>query len=289
MAAGWPNPTPSCSISPKARAFCPRTDTSAALAYQWLFFEQYSHEPYIAVRKALLTFPDAPRGDAGAAGRDAGRRRQGAGVMEDIWSTRLLRRQRDSASPTSRSTPIRMTRPSTAERRPGGGWLDRVEADPGHVPLGSRRRLAQLPEKRQRFSVPELRKNKDLEQKGCRSGNLRAGRLRRCQEGREPSPGRPVGPASAREGRDGMADKLKHGRRVAWETQPGQNPGKVIKSRPPKPRSRPTRSAASKGRPPVHRGERKIRQAGRPQAGRAEEALLGPSCPRLSGRAAVAP
>lgn len=29
-----------------------------ALAYQWLFFEQYSHEPYIAVRKALLTFPE---------------------------------------------------------------------------------------------------------------------------------------------------------------------------------------------------------------------------------------
>ena len=24
------------------------------LAYQWMFFEQYSHEPYIAVRRALL-------------------------------------------------------------------------------------------------------------------------------------------------------------------------------------------------------------------------------------------
>lgn len=31
------------------------------LAYQWLFFEQYSHEPYIAVRKALLTFPERAR------------------------------------------------------------------------------------------------------------------------------------------------------------------------------------------------------------------------------------
>ena len=28
------------------------------LAYQWLFFEQYSHEPYIAVRRALLVYPD---------------------------------------------------------------------------------------------------------------------------------------------------------------------------------------------------------------------------------------
>ena len=31
------------------------------LAYQWLFFEQYSHEPYIAVRKAILTFPERAR------------------------------------------------------------------------------------------------------------------------------------------------------------------------------------------------------------------------------------
>src|SRR3954453_8203166 len=28
------------------------------LAYQWLFFEQYSHEPYIAVRRAVLVYPD---------------------------------------------------------------------------------------------------------------------------------------------------------------------------------------------------------------------------------------
>ena len=28
------------------------------LAYQWMFFEQYSHEPYIAVRRALLVYPD---------------------------------------------------------------------------------------------------------------------------------------------------------------------------------------------------------------------------------------
>ena len=53
-----PNPTPCCSISPRARASCRPIATSAALAYQWLFFEQYSHEPYIAVRRALLIYPD---------------------------------------------------------------------------------------------------------------------------------------------------------------------------------------------------------------------------------------
>lgn len=38
--------------------FVPKDAYQRALAYQWLFFEQYSHEPYIAVRRALLTFPN---------------------------------------------------------------------------------------------------------------------------------------------------------------------------------------------------------------------------------------
>ena len=37
--------------------FLPADRYQRGLAYQWLFFEQYSHEPYIAVRSALLTFP----------------------------------------------------------------------------------------------------------------------------------------------------------------------------------------------------------------------------------------
>ena len=41
--------------------FVPDDDYQRALAYQWLFFEQYSHEPYIAVRRALLTFPSRAR------------------------------------------------------------------------------------------------------------------------------------------------------------------------------------------------------------------------------------
>ena len=38
--------------------FIPHDAYQRGLAYQWLFFEQYSHEPYIAVRRALLTFPN---------------------------------------------------------------------------------------------------------------------------------------------------------------------------------------------------------------------------------------
>ena len=38
--------------------FMPADRYERGLAYQWLFFEQYSHEPYVAVRRALLIYPD---------------------------------------------------------------------------------------------------------------------------------------------------------------------------------------------------------------------------------------
>ena len=38
--------------------FLPVDRYPSALAYQWLFFDQYSHEPYIALLKALMTFPE---------------------------------------------------------------------------------------------------------------------------------------------------------------------------------------------------------------------------------------
>ena len=38
--------------------FLPGDAYERALVYQWLFFEQYSHEPYIAVRRALVLFAE---------------------------------------------------------------------------------------------------------------------------------------------------------------------------------------------------------------------------------------
>lgn len=37
--------------------FLPADAYQRALAYQWLFFEQYSHEPQIAVRRSLVKYP----------------------------------------------------------------------------------------------------------------------------------------------------------------------------------------------------------------------------------------
>jgi len=38
--------------------FLPANSFTRAKAYEWLFFEQYSHEPAIAVRRSILTAPE---------------------------------------------------------------------------------------------------------------------------------------------------------------------------------------------------------------------------------------
>jgi glutathione S-transferase len=37
--------------------FLPTDRYERAVAFQWMFFEQYSHEPYVAVRRSLLRYP----------------------------------------------------------------------------------------------------------------------------------------------------------------------------------------------------------------------------------------
>ena len=41
--------------------YLPKDAYERALDYQWLFFEQYSHEPYVAVRRALMVYPERAR------------------------------------------------------------------------------------------------------------------------------------------------------------------------------------------------------------------------------------
>ena len=121
--------------------FLPADRYERGLAYQWLFFEQYSHEPYIAVRRALLVYPDRAKeatperlASTLAGGEKALR------VMEEQLpadavlcrqcderrrhrALRLYARRRDEAASTL--PPIRRSPPGCA----------RVEADPGHVPI----------------------------------------------------------------------------------------------------------------------------------------------------------
>jgi glutathione S-transferase len=120
--------------------FLPADKYERALAYQWLFFEQYSHEPYIAVRKALLTFPERAK--------DATPERLATTLERGNKALRVMNRHLEghaffAGDAYSVADIALYAYTHTAEM--GGfqldaypavaAWLKRVEADPGHVPL----------------------------------------------------------------------------------------------------------------------------------------------------------
>ncbi|MEP6566101.1 MAG: glutathione S-transferase family protein [Mesorhizobium sp.] len=120
--------------------FLPTERYERGLAYQWLFFEQYSHEPYIAVRKALLTFPERAR--------DATQERLAVTLERGNKALGVMNRQLEGSAffagdALSVADIALYAYTHTAEQ--GGfqlgaypavaAWLKRVEADQGHVPM----------------------------------------------------------------------------------------------------------------------------------------------------------
>jgi len=110
------------------------------LAYQWLFFEQYSHEPYIAVRRALLVYPArATEATPEKLAATLAGGQKALGVMEEQLSrTPFFAGDQMSVADISLY--------AYTHEAPRGGfdlaaypavaaWLKRVEADPGHVPM----------------------------------------------------------------------------------------------------------------------------------------------------------
>lgn len=111
-----------------------------ALAYQWMFFEQYSHEPFIAVRRALLVYPHraAEATPERLAATLAGGNKA-LGVMEEqLGKTPFFAGEAISVADIALYA-------YTHAAGDGGfdlgsfpavsAWLERVEADPGHVPI----------------------------------------------------------------------------------------------------------------------------------------------------------
>jgi glutathione S-transferase len=120
--------------------FVPKDRYERALAYQWLFFEQYSHEPYIAVRKALLTFPE--RAKDATPERLAYTLERGNKAL-GVMNRHLAGHAFFAGAALSVADVALYAYSHTAEQ--GGfqldaypavaAWLKRVEADPGHVPM----------------------------------------------------------------------------------------------------------------------------------------------------------
>ena len=121
--------------------FVPQDAYARALACQWLFFEQYSHEPYIAVRKAILTVPRRAA--------EATPERLALTLERGNKALRVMERQLGEtpflAGGTLSVADISLYA-YTHEAGEGGfdlaeypaiaAWLARVAADPGHVPIG---------------------------------------------------------------------------------------------------------------------------------------------------------
>ncbi|PWJ80540.1 glutathione S-transferase [Pseudaminobacter salicylatoxidans] len=120
--------------------FLPADPYRRGLAYQWLFFEQYSHEPYIAVRKALLTFPErAKDATPERLAVTLERGNKALGVMEKHLAGNAF-----FAGDAMSVADIALYAYTHAAGEGGfdlaaypavSTWLKRVRADPGHVSI----------------------------------------------------------------------------------------------------------------------------------------------------------
>jgi glutathione S-transferase len=120
--------------------YLPDDGLARARVFQWLFFEQYSHEPYVAVARFLLRFsqPQPPDQQRVQALQERGR--QALGVMETV-----LARQPFIATDQYSIADIALYA-YTHVAHEGGfdlqgfpsvrNWLARVAAHPGHFDIG---------------------------------------------------------------------------------------------------------------------------------------------------------
>jgi len=121
--------------------FVPQDAYERGLAYQWLFFEQYSHEPYIAVRRALLTFPNRKaEATPDRLAQTLARGNKALGVMEKhLAENPFFAGGALSVADIAlyAYTHVAGEGGFDLDRYPAvQAWLERVEADPGHAPIG---------------------------------------------------------------------------------------------------------------------------------------------------------
>ena len=141
----WPSPNAILFYLADGTPFLPADRLGRAQVLQWLFFEQYSHEPFIAVARFIhhLLPPDTPaprRAAPPGAGRPRGPWRHGAAASPTThsWSPTATRSRTSPSTPT----PMSQTRAASISRAYPGvrAWLARVAgpaaASADHCRLG---------------------------------------------------------------------------------------------------------------------------------------------------------
>jgi glutathione S-transferase len=118
--------------------FLPEDTKQWALAFQWMFFEQYSHEPYIATTRFWLQHkPDSPERNAVLAAR-----RDGGWAALKIMEGHLSKNDFFAGDYSIGDIALYAY---THVSHEGGfplddfpkirAWLERVKAQPGYVPM----------------------------------------------------------------------------------------------------------------------------------------------------------
>jgi len=122
----------------KGTKFLPEDRKKFALVFQWMFFEQYSHEPYIATSRFWLQHkPDSPEKSALLASkRDGGR--AALKIMEELLS------KNDFFVGDYSIADIALFAYTHVSHEGGfplddfpkiRAWIERVQAQPGFVPM----------------------------------------------------------------------------------------------------------------------------------------------------------
>ncbi|NIP18773.1 MAG: glutathione S-transferase family protein [Xanthomonadales bacterium] len=119
--------------------YLPEDGIERARVFQWLFFEQYSHEPYIAVARFLLQYDHGQEPDPGRMSMLHERGLQALGVMENVLTRqRFIAGGRFSIADIALYAYTHVAGDSGFELDPFPAvcaWLVRVADRPGHFDL----------------------------------------------------------------------------------------------------------------------------------------------------------
>jgi glutathione S-transferase len=117
--------------------YLPEDRLERARALQWLFFEQYSHEPYIAVARFWATVGVTPS-DAVAAAKRRGGEAALAAMERHLQGRQFLVADRYTIADIALYAYTHVAPEGGFELEPYPaieGWLNRVAAQPGHISI----------------------------------------------------------------------------------------------------------------------------------------------------------
>ncbi len=121
--------------------FVPDDRFERAQVLQWMFFEQYDHEPAIAVVRFWVAYSGRPEAFADRLEERLAAGHRALAAMEGHLGSRRVPRRRRGLAGRHRAVCVHPRRGRgwvRSGRVPGvRTWLGRVAAMPGHIPIGS--------------------------------------------------------------------------------------------------------------------------------------------------------